>query len=77
MKFTPLILMLTPGHTCLAGMSPHGELHIIQHLSRDTGRLYFTTYSVEMNERNAPELTNMIVVLELTRNVPRTTFDAS
>jgi hypothetical protein len=30
-----------------------------------------------MNECDAPELNRMIVVLELTRNVPRTTSGAS
>jgi hypothetical protein len=64
-KFTLLILMWSVGHTCLAGMSPPGELTTIRYLSRDTGRLYFVEYSIEMNEFDAPESNNMIVVLEL------------
>jgi hypothetical protein len=67
---------LTLGHTCLAGMSPPRELTTIQHLSRDTDRLYFAIYSAEMNECDAPESNNMIVVLELARNVLITTFGA-
>jgi hypothetical protein len=77
MKSTPLILMLSLGHTCLAGMSPTGVLTTIQYLSRGTDRLYFATYSAEMNECDAPKSNNMTVVLELTRNVPRTTSGAS
>jgi hypothetical protein len=58
-------------------MSPPGELTTIQYLSRDTSRLYFATYAIEMNKCNAPESNNMIVVLELMRNVSRTTSGAS
>jgi hypothetical protein len=77
MKSTPLILMLTLGHTCLVGMCPSGELTTIRHLSSDTGRLYFATYLRKMDECDAPESNNKIVVLELTRNVSRTSSGAS
>jgi hypothetical protein len=40
-------------------------------------RLYFATYSAQMNECDAPESNGMIVALELTRDKPSTTTGAS
>jgi hypothetical protein len=54
-KSTPLILSFTFGHSCLAGISPLGELTIIYLLSRAMGRLCFSTYAADMKEWDAPE----------------------
>jgi hypothetical protein len=74
---TPLIRMLTIEHTCLASISPLGELTIIQFFSTDNGRLYSHTKLATTNECDAPESNNTIALLSLTRIVPMITSGAA
>jgi hypothetical protein len=74
---TPVIRMVTLGYTCLAYISPPGELTIIQFLSMDKVMLYFCTKLAAMNEFDAPESNNMIALLSLTRIIPMITSGAA
>jgi hypothetical protein len=76
-KVYPLILIFTFGHSCLAGISPSGELTIIWHLSRAMGRLCFSTYAADMKECDAPESNSTTAEMSLTENVPMITSGAS
>jgi hypothetical protein len=73
----PLILRFNFGHSCLAGISPPGELTIIWHLSRAMGRLCFSTYATDMKECDTPESNSTTAEMSLTENVPMTTTGTS
>jgi hypothetical protein len=74
---TTLIFRFTFGHSCLAGISPLGELTIIWLLSRAMGRLCFSTYTADMKECDAPESNNTTAGMSLMENVLMTTPGAS
>jgi hypothetical protein len=76
-KSTPLILRFTFGHSCLAGISPPGELTIIRYLSRAMDRLCLSTNATDMKECDALETDNTTVEVSLLKNVPMTTSGAS
>jgi hypothetical protein len=76
-KVYPLILRFTFGHSCLAGISPPGELTIIWHLSKAMGRLRFSTYAADMKEYDAPESNSTTAEMSLMENVVMTTSGAS
>jgi hypothetical protein len=64
-NYTPLIRMLTLEQTCLACISPLGELTIIRFFSMDRGRLSFCTKLAATNESDAPESNKTIAPLLL------------
>jgi hypothetical protein len=76
-KFYPLILRFTFGHSCLAGISPPGELIIIWHLSRALGRLCFSIYAMDIKEYDALESNSTTVEESLMKNIPMIMFGAS
>jgi hypothetical protein len=69
--------MLTLEHTCLACISPPGELTINLFFSMDKGMLYFCTELAATNECDAPESNNTIALLSLTRIIAMMTSGAA
>jgi hypothetical protein len=76
-KSTPLILRFTFRQSYRVGISPPGELTIIQHFKRAMGRLCFLTYAVDMKECDAPESNSTTADVSLMKNIPMTTSGAS
>jgi hypothetical protein len=76
-KVYPLILRFTFGHSCLASISPRGELTIIWHLSRAMGKLCFSTYAADMKKCDAPESNSTTAERLLMENIPMTMSGAS
>jgi hypothetical protein len=69
--------MLTLEKTCLACISPPGEVTIIRFFSMDRGRLCFCTKLAATKDWDAPESNKTIVPLLLTRIIPMITSEAA
>ena len=67
---TPLMFILSLGHTCLDIISPPGEATNKLFFIKIIGMLYHATHRVDINECEAPESNNMVTGLELIENIP-------